>query len=111
MAGLVLAAAGQAIGASIGGTVLGVSSAVIGQAVGAVVGSAIDAYLFAPNIRNSQEGPRLQEANVMTSSEGLPITRGTVASKSQAMLSGPPGFLRRWLLSQLPKAVKVAGAV
>jgi len=53
-----------------------VSSAVIGQAVGAVVGSAIDAYLFAPNIRNSQEGPRLQEANVMTSSEGLPITRG-----------------------------------
>lgn len=76
MAGLLLAGLGSAIGGAIGGTFLGISSAVIGQAIGAVVGSMIDAYLFAPTIKTSQEGPRLQEANVMTSVEGTNIVRG-----------------------------------
>jgi hypothetical protein len=76
MAGLILASAGAAIGASIGGTFLGISSVVIGQAIGAVVGSAIDNYLFAPTIKSSQEGPRLNEANVMTSVEGANLVRG-----------------------------------
>lgn len=76
MAGLLLAGVGAAIGGSIGGTFLGISAAVIGQTVGAVIGSAIDNYLFAPTIKSSQEGPRLNEANVMTSVEGANIVRG-----------------------------------
>ena len=76
MAGLLLAGLGSAIGGAIGGSFLGISSAIIGQAIGAVVGSMIDAYLFAPTIKTSQEGPRLQEANVMTSVEGTNIMRG-----------------------------------
>lgn len=76
MAGLLLAGLGSAIGGAIGGSFLGISSAIIGQAIGAVVGSMIDAYLFAPTVKTSQEGPRLQEANVMTSVEGTNIMRG-----------------------------------
>jgi hypothetical protein len=76
MAGLILASAGAAIGASIGGTFLGISAVVIGQSIGAVIGSAIDNYLFAPTIKSSQEGPRLNEANVMTSVEGANLVRG-----------------------------------
>jgi hypothetical protein len=76
MAGLLLAGVGAAIGGSIGGTFLGISAVVIGQSIGAVVGSAIDNYLFAPTIKSSQEGPRLNEANVMTSVEGANIVRG-----------------------------------
>jgi hypothetical protein len=76
MAGLILAGVGAAIGGAIGGTFLGISSVVIGQAIGAVIGSAIDSYLFAPTLKTSQEGPRLQEANVMTSVEGTNIVRG-----------------------------------
>ena len=76
MAGLLLAGVGAAVGAGIGGSFLGISAVVIGQSIGAVVGSAIDNYLFAPTIKSSQEGPRLQEANVMTSVEGQNIMRG-----------------------------------
>lgn len=76
MAGLILAGVGSWIGAGFGGTILGLSGAVIGQAIGAVVGNAIDQYLFAPTIKTSQEGPRLETANVMTSVESINITRG-----------------------------------
>jgi len=76
MAGLLLAGVGAAIGGSIGGTFLGISAVVIGQSIGAVIGSAIDNYLFAPTIKSSQEGPKLTEANVMTSVEGTNIVRG-----------------------------------
>lgn len=76
MAGLLLAGVGASIGGSIGGTFLGISAVVIGQSIGAVIGSAIDNYLFAPTIKLSQEGPRLNEANVMTSVEGANIVRG-----------------------------------
>ena len=76
MAGLILAGVGSAIGAGIGGTFLGISSMVIGQSIGAVLGRAIDSMLFAPTLKSSQEGPRLNEANVMTSVEGVNIYRG-----------------------------------
>lgn len=42
MATLLLSAAGAALGAGIGGTVLGLSGAVIGRAIGATIGRAID---------------------------------------------------------------------
>ena len=42
MATLLLSAAGAAVGAGFGGTVLGLSGAVIGHAVGATLGRAID---------------------------------------------------------------------
>ena len=76
MAGLVLAAAGSAIGGAIGGTFLGISAAVVGQTIGAVVGSVIDNFLFAPSLKSTQEGPRLQESQIFTSTEGQPIMRG-----------------------------------
>ncbi len=76
MAGLVLAGVGAAIGGAVGGTFLGISAVVIGQSIGAVVGNAIDQWLFAPTIKSSQEGPRLSEANIMTSVEGVSIYRG-----------------------------------
>lgn len=76
MAGLVLAGVGAAVGGAIGGTFLGISAAVIGQSIGAVIGSVIDNYLFAPSLKFTQEGPRLQEAQIFTSTEGQPIMRG-----------------------------------
>jgi hypothetical protein len=42
MATLLLSAAGAALGAGFGGTVLGLSGAVIGRAVGATLGRVID---------------------------------------------------------------------
>ena len=76
MAGLLLAGLGSWIGAGFGGTILGLSGAAIGQAIGVVVGNAIDQYLFTPTLSTSQEGPRLETANVMTSVEGVNILRG-----------------------------------
>lgn len=76
MATLILAGLGSAAGGAIGGTFLGVSAAVIGQSIGAVIGSAIDNYLFAPSLKFTQEGPRLNDIPVLTSSEGQPILRG-----------------------------------
>lgn len=76
MAGLLLSAVGGYVGSFFGGAILGLSGAVIGQAIGAVVGTAIDSYLFAPTFKSSQEGPRLDEGNVMTSVEGANILRG-----------------------------------
>lgn len=76
MAGLLLAGVGAAVGGAIGGTFLGISAAVIGQSIGAVIGSAIDNYLFAPSLKFTQEGPRLQEAQIFTSTEGQAMMRG-----------------------------------
>lgn len=52
----------QAVGTSLGGP--------IGGAIGAVVGSLIDQALFGPG---DQEGPRLTDLNVTTSTYGAPI--------------------------------------
>ncbi len=46
MATLILSAAGAAIGAGFGGTVLGLSGAVIGRAIGATLGRVIDQRLL-----------------------------------------------------------------
>ena len=47
MASIILAAAGTAIGGSVGGTFLGVSAAAIGGAVGSIAGAAVDSWLVA----------------------------------------------------------------
>ena len=65
MAALALAAAGAAIGSIWG-------SAAIGWAVGSALGS----FLFAPKI--TQEGPRLGDLKVQTSTYGAPIDRKSV---------------------------------
>ena len=46
MATILLSAAGAALGAGFGGTVLGLSGAVIGRAVGATIGRAIDQQIL-----------------------------------------------------------------
>ncbi|HEV2561915.1 MAG TPA: glycoside hydrolase/phage tail family protein [Rhizomicrobium sp.] len=74
MAALVLGVAGEAIGASICGTILGVSAATIGGAVGALIGQQIDNALM-PGTHISRTGPRLSDINVQSSSEGAPVPR------------------------------------
>ncbi|CUA90595.1 Putative phage tail protein/GTA TIM-barrel-like domain [Chelatococcus sambhunathii] len=66
MASLVLTVAGYAVGGP------------IGALVGSFAGSFIDRKLFAPppvNINNTQEGPRLTDLFVTSSSEGAPVLR------------------------------------
>lgn len=70
MATVLLAVAGQAIGASIGGTVLGVTMAAIGQAAGAAIGQMIDTRLMGGLAPVKNEGPRLDSLDVLTSREG-----------------------------------------
>ena len=72
MATIVLAAAGGAIGASMGGTVLGLSTAVIGRAVGAAVGRAIDQRVMGGGSRTVETG-RVDRFRLMGAGEGSPI--------------------------------------
>ena len=76
MASIILAAAGTAIGGSIGGAVLGVSAAAIGGAVGSIAGAAIDSWLVA-SMAPSQKiaGQRLDTLQITTSTEGAVIPR------------------------------------
>lgn len=74
MATIVLAAAGSAIGAGFGGTILGMSGAVIGRFVGATVGNIIDNMLLAKDVPTHTEGARLKGAQYVTSTEGAVIT-------------------------------------
>lgn len=75
MATIALAAVGGFVGGTIGGTILGVTSAAIGQAIGAMIGNSIDQSLMMGNMKSFQEGPRLEQASVTTSTEGAPVTR------------------------------------
>ncbi|MCC6946954.1 MAG: glycoside hydrolase/phage tail family protein [Bradyrhizobiaceae bacterium] len=70
MASLLLSFAG----ASPGG-VLGPAGALAGRAIGALAGGAIDRALFGDNARRRVEGPRLQDLDVMSSTEGAAIPR------------------------------------
>ncbi len=70
MATVVLQVAGAAIGGAIGGPV----GAVVGRAVGAAAGYFIDHELFGPDDR-AVEGPRLNQAQYLSSEEGSPIVR------------------------------------
>lgn len=76
MATLLFAAAGSAIGAGFGGTILGLSGAVIGQAIGATIGQAVDSSLLMKTQKT--EGPRLDSLDIQTSTEGssLPTIDG-----------------------------------
>ncbi|WP_227271248.1 baseplate multidomain protein megatron [Roseobacter weihaiensis] len=73
MATLLFAAAGSAIGGAIGGSVLGVSAAAIGQAIGATLGRVVDSKLMGGTGTITQEGPRLDTLDVMTSQEGAAL--------------------------------------
>lgn len=70
MATVVLQVAGTVIGGAIGGPI----GAAIGQAVGAAAGYMIDRELFGPDDR-AIEGPRLKNAQFLSSEEGTPIPR------------------------------------
>ncbi|QDF14264.1 tail protein [Dinoroseobacter phage vB_DshS-R4C] len=72
MATVLLAAAGGAIGTSLGGALFGISAAVIGQAVGGLIGQTIDARLSGGGTIK-QTGPRLDSLEVMVSQEGTPL--------------------------------------
>ena len=74
MATIVLAAAGSALGSSIGGAVLGLGAATLGRAVGATVGTILDQKLLGIGAEAVEVG-RVDQFRVMGSREGTPIPR------------------------------------
>lgn len=69
MAVLALGFVGEAIGAQIGGTLLGITAASLGGFVGSAIGSMVDNMLFPVK----QQGPRLSDLTVQTSTYGNAI--------------------------------------
>ncbi|MFT3689363.1 baseplate multidomain protein megatron [Paenirhodobacter sp.] len=69
MATILLSAAGGAIGAGFGGTILGLSGAVMGRAVGAVLGRAIDQRLLGSGSQSVETG-RVERFRLTSASEG-----------------------------------------
>jgi hypothetical protein len=90
MATLILAAAGAAIGAGFGGTVLGLSGAVIGRAIGATIGRAIDQRLIGGGSEAVEVG-RLDRLRLMSSGEGgaLPLIWGRMRIGGQVIWVSP----------------------
>ncbi|MBZ4024045.1 hypothetical protein CKO11_16470, partial [Rhodobacter sp. TJ_12] len=74
MATLVLGAAGAALGAGFGGTVLGLSGAVIGRAVGATLGRVIDQRLLGVGGQAVETG-RVARLRLSSAAEGEPVGR------------------------------------
>ncbi|MEM1074966.1 MAG: glycoside hydrolase/phage tail family protein [Pseudomonadota bacterium] len=74
MATIVLAAAGGAVGASLGGTVAGLSTAVIGRAVGATVGKVIDQSILGTGSEVVETG-QVDRFRLSGSGEGEPVTQ------------------------------------
>jgi hypothetical protein len=74
MATLVLSAAGAALGAGFGGTVLGLSGAVMGRAVGATIGQIIDQRLLGAGSEAVEVG-KIDRLRLMGASEGAGISR------------------------------------
>ena len=72
MATLLLSAAGAAIGAGFGGTVLGLSGAVIGRAIGAVIGRSIDQRILGGGSEAVEVG-RIDRLRLTGASEGAPV--------------------------------------
>lgn len=72
MATVLLAAAGSAIGGSIGSSLLGVGAAALGRAAGAVVGSIIDQKVLGGGAKALETG-RAQSLHLQTSTEGAAI--------------------------------------
>jgi GTA TIM-barrel-like domain len=74
MATILLSAAGFALGASTGGSVLGLSLATIGRAVGAVVGRSIDERLLGSGSAPVETG-RVDRFRLTGASEGAPLAQ------------------------------------
>ena len=72
MATIVLAAAGMALGGSIGGSVLGLSMSVIGRAAGAAIGRSIDQRLLGSGSDPVETG-RVDRFRLTGASEGSPV--------------------------------------
>ncbi|MEM6636087.1 MAG: glycoside hydrolase/phage tail family protein [Pseudomonadota bacterium] len=75
MATIVLSAAGGAIGASLGGSILGLSGAVIGRAAGAALGQVIDGSSgrIVGGSDTVSESARVERLFLMAASEGQPL--------------------------------------
>ncbi|MBW6505587.1 MAG: glycoside hydrolase/phage tail family protein [Rhodobacteraceae bacterium] len=74
MATILLAAAGAAVGAGFGGTLLGLSGAVIGRAVGATLGRVIDQRLLGQGSAAVEVG-RIDRFRITGASEGAAVGR------------------------------------
>jgi len=74
MATILLSAAGSALGAGVGGSILGLSGAAIGRAVGATLGRAIDARLLGEGSGAVETG-RIDRLHLSTAGEGAPVPR------------------------------------
>ncbi len=72
MATILLSAAGAAVGAGFGGSVLGLSGAVIGRAIGATVGRVIDQRILGSGSRAVETG-RVDRFRMSGASEGAPV--------------------------------------
>ena len=76
MVALVLGAAGSALGAGFGGTILGLSGAAIGGMIGSAVGSVADAWIVGSMTPNQRvEGARLESLRVTSATEGANVPR------------------------------------
>ena len=74
MATILLSAAGAALGAGFGGTVLGLSGAVIGRAIGATLGRVIDQRLLGAGSEAIEVG-RVDRFRLMGASEGSAVAQ------------------------------------
>lgn len=88
MATLLLAAAGSAIGAGVGGSVLGIATAVVGQAIGASIGGAIDQKLFGQGAPLMEQG-RVDQFKIQSTAEGaaIPVSFGRTRLAGQMIWS------------------------
>ena len=88
MATLLLSAAGAALGAGFGGTVLGLSGAVIGRAVGATLGRIIDQRIMGAGSQAVEVG-RIDRFRLMGASEGaaIPLIWGSTRVAGQVIWS------------------------
>jgi hypothetical protein len=86
MATILLSAAGAAVGAGFGGTVLGLSGAVIGRAVGATLGRVIDQKLLGAGSQAVELG-RVDRFRLMGASEGamVPLVWGRARVAGQVI--------------------------
>ena len=74
MATILLSAAGAAVGAGFGGTVLGLSGAVIGRAIGATLGRVIDQRITGAGSEAVEVG-KVERFRLTGASEGTPVSR------------------------------------
>ncbi|TGD45285.1 host specificity protein [Pseudotabrizicola sediminis] len=90
MATILFAAAGAALGAGAGGTVLGLSGAVIGRAVGATIGRAVDQRIMGLG-SDAVEVGKLDRFHIMGASEGTAIAKswGRMRLAGQVIWASP----------------------